>query len=507
MKKKKISKQKEYSDFSSFFWQLAGADPDLLKDCPLSERIKFFGLGFLIVLVSIFASFSGGYAFYTTTGNPKISILMGVVWGLVILTIDRTFVTTLKKDKNNRKLIEAKQALPRIIISIVIALIISKPVEVLLLESHIDKFLWETNHEKMVEIDQEIELQYDLTKKTEKLDGLLGKAQLLDNENIESSPELVAIKEEYSGCIRLWNSYASKVKNYEKEKQAIIDFKYPKMIAKFTAWEYNGEEYTWGELIKNFENPGGAIEKGKKVTRLNEFGKQRIKDVDRQVVVLKRQQSNLGCKSIKNRETKTRYNLVENLKVKKKKVTDQIVKVDSVLIATENTIDAEKTTGKEAINNASKGFIAKLIALHVLMKDEKYNFFEGKKTKKEEEVTDDKSLSSDQLVKDSIMSQLFLTSIQDTFFITNDSGHNKEVIIEYVPKDFNNPLKTALAAVQIPSFLKKGIAWWISTAIMIFFLCLELLPISIKILAQYGVYEYRIDKQKEQFFNEKINKS
>ena len=47
-----------------FFWWCAGANIDVLEDCP-TDHSKYFGVGGTIVFTALMASFAGGYAFIT----------------------------------------------------------------------------------------------------------------------------------------------------------------------------------------------------------------------------------------------------------------------------------------------------------------------------------------------------------------------------------------------------------------------------------------------------------
>jgi len=95
-----------------FVW-LAGADPQILAKCirlPKSERIKFAGLGTLVLIPAILAFFSGAYALSTLSNNPSIFVAGGLVWFFIVLSFDRFLVSTthkssLKTAKNYRGLV------------------------------------------------------------------------------------------------------------------------------------------------------------------------------------------------------------------------------------------------------------------------------------------------------------------------------------------------------------------------------------------------------------------
>lgn len=62
-----------------------------------------------------------------------------MIWGLLIFNLDRFIVSTIKKRNNKWK--EIAQATPRIILAIIIAVVISKPLELKLFEKEINQLL------------------------------------------------------------------------------------------------------------------------------------------------------------------------------------------------------------------------------------------------------------------------------------------------------------------------------------------------------------------------------
>lgn len=124
-----------------FFIWCSGANKDILKKCP-TERTKFAGIGATIFLTAILASISGGYAIYFTFNSIAIAIAMGIFWGFVIFNLDRYIVSSMRKTGNTRQ--EARIALPRILIALVLAVTISKPLETKLFGATIQKKMAQT---------------------------------------------------------------------------------------------------------------------------------------------------------------------------------------------------------------------------------------------------------------------------------------------------------------------------------------------------------------------------
>ena len=148
---------KEPSKISKFLWWCAGADEHFLKISPMQDRVKYAGIGGIVLCTGLLAAFSGGYAFNTIFG-PKGdaiddlvlsigtiigSIIFGCVWGLIIFNLDRFIVSSTGKGDGTDKITwkELGQALPRIVIALILGFAISAPLEIKILESEINSEL------------------------------------------------------------------------------------------------------------------------------------------------------------------------------------------------------------------------------------------------------------------------------------------------------------------------------------------------------------------------------
>lgn len=122
-----------------FFIMCSGADTDILENCTNGEQNKFAGIGATVFFTALMATLAGSYALYTVFDNYYIAAIFGLVWGLLIFNLDRFIVSTLKK--KDRFMDEVIQASPRIILAVLIAIVISKPLELKIFEKEIDQVL------------------------------------------------------------------------------------------------------------------------------------------------------------------------------------------------------------------------------------------------------------------------------------------------------------------------------------------------------------------------------
>jgi len=125
----------------NFFWMCSGADPDLLQESPKSEQIKYAGIGGTVFFTAIMAFVSSSYALYTVFDNTFFALAFGLIWGLLIFNLDRFIVSTIKKRDSFWK--EFLQASPRIILAMIIAVVISKPLEIKIFEKEINQVILE----------------------------------------------------------------------------------------------------------------------------------------------------------------------------------------------------------------------------------------------------------------------------------------------------------------------------------------------------------------------------
>lgn len=167
-----------------FFWKAAGADRYILEHSTYSDQMKYLCLGGIIIATGLMAGMAGGYAFYTifeprgdalssfkTAGDiagsydsiniPTMikSVIFGIIWGLIIFNIDRFIVTSTGKGDGTEEITgkEIRSALPRLIMGAIIALTISKPVEIRMFKTEIDVKL----HEKQMEQQQAYKAKTD----------------------------------------------------------------------------------------------------------------------------------------------------------------------------------------------------------------------------------------------------------------------------------------------------------------------------------------------------------
>ena len=184
---KKSEKREKNQSHTTLFIICSGADKGIIEDCP-TEWNKYTGIGATIFFTAVLASLSGGYAIHFAFESIWVSAVFGLLWGLVIFNLDRNIVLSMKKeeiptkeeiekqtDDNKKRFLKSKKrrlkynafnmALPRIIIALIIAFTVSKPIELRLFEGRIGKQLAITQEDADKEFDREEQKRIgDLTK-------------------------------------------------------------------------------------------------------------------------------------------------------------------------------------------------------------------------------------------------------------------------------------------------------------------------------------------------------
>ena len=128
-----------------FFILCSGADQSILKSCSNGEQNKYAGIGATIFFTAFMASVAAGFALQMVFDNLISAIIFGTIWGLLIFNLDRFIVSTLKK--RNSFLDEFLQVIPRLILALIIAVVISKPLELKIFEKEINQVLLEQKNE------------------------------------------------------------------------------------------------------------------------------------------------------------------------------------------------------------------------------------------------------------------------------------------------------------------------------------------------------------------------
>jgi hypothetical protein len=113
---------------------LSGAREDVLELCP-SERVKFESLGYAVLITSGVAALSMWFALNSALGvNGVVAVPLAVIWGLVIMGIDRWLITSMQGNNRRKFLV----AVPRLVLAVLLGTLISTPIVLRVFQSEIN---------------------------------------------------------------------------------------------------------------------------------------------------------------------------------------------------------------------------------------------------------------------------------------------------------------------------------------------------------------------------------
>ncbi len=140
-----------------FFLFCAGTDDSILDKCP-TDRNKYMGIGATVFFTGVLAFFSSSYALYTVFESYVMAIAFGLVWGLMIFNLDRYIVMSMKSQGKWWR--DAWVAFPRLVMAILLAVVISKPLELKIFEKEIRAELVQMEQEVFKQQEDKVKERY-----------------------------------------------------------------------------------------------------------------------------------------------------------------------------------------------------------------------------------------------------------------------------------------------------------------------------------------------------------
>ncbi len=166
----------------NFFITCSGVDTKIIATCSDGEQNKYAGIGATVFFTAIMAFIAASYALFTVFDSVSISVFFGIIWGLLIFNLDRFIVSTIRK--RDSFLDEFIQASPRIILAIIIAIVISKPLEIKIFEKEIDTVLLKEKNQMAITNKDQLTnfFKKDVDKNQSQIDSLKSQINTKENE-------------------------------------------------------------------------------------------------------------------------------------------------------------------------------------------------------------------------------------------------------------------------------------------------------------------------------------
>lgn len=213
--------------YNNFFWWCAGANRDVLRECP-TEWAKYAGMGGTIFSTACMAAVSGGYAISYVFNNTIVAILFGLFWGFVIIfNLDRLIVNTMYSDGEvTISWPEFKSGLPRIIMALFLGIVISTPLELKIYEKSIESEIEELKEKELNEYvakDEaklaEKELKFDEISNMPLTDAGTADAEDIFTDAYKNRQGLITKRDNYNLDIRNLNTQRRQISQVDNPKE------------------------------------------------------------------------------------------------------------------------------------------------------------------------------------------------------------------------------------------------------------------------------------------------
>ncbi|CAM1342383.1 DUF4407 domain-containing protein [Tenacibaculum amylolyticum] len=217
---KKILKSIQY-----FFWLLAGSDIKILEKTPTDQN-RHANVGLAIFTTTLVAFVTGclaGLQFAPKTEYKwGLALFFGGLWSLLVFTIDRNMVLTLKKNPKLKKQKLIKPFLYRLFLSGLISFFISIPLELWIFKDEIKEQMKKDDDKKIEERKLALAGIYDLGKLSDEkreIEEDIKNLQTKLNAFEPSTPSYLASKEKAIRAGITYERYDTYYKNQVKRRK------------------------------------------------------------------------------------------------------------------------------------------------------------------------------------------------------------------------------------------------------------------------------------------------
>ncbi|KAF0845288.1 DUF4407 domain-containing protein [Nocardia caishijiensis] len=112
--------------FSGFLLSLVGIREDILRQAP-SDRARYLSMGAILLATACVAAVAATFAVRMALRAPlPLALLVGIGWGVLILTLDRMMVIGMNRQKGRWR--TALMVAPRIVLAVLLGAVVSTPI-------------------------------------------------------------------------------------------------------------------------------------------------------------------------------------------------------------------------------------------------------------------------------------------------------------------------------------------------------------------------------------------
>lgn len=137
-----------------FLAWLGGADLKILAQAPGYERTRFIQMAIVLLTTSGIGTLSMMFALHDGVGTPlAVAIIGGLVWGFIILNLDRFLVLSMGHTRDWKRLL--LMALPRLALAAVISMVVATPLTLRIFASDIKNEMIQVNANESKQVAKE----------------------------------------------------------------------------------------------------------------------------------------------------------------------------------------------------------------------------------------------------------------------------------------------------------------------------------------------------------------
>ncbi len=149
----KKNSNNSYSDLQYFLWLLAGSEISVLSKCP-NDYNRHANIGLMILMTSVFATFTGFIAGFTFSHSILGAMLFAVIWGALIFSLDRSMVNSIKKDPTQAEKSMMQYFRPRFFLAVILSFFMSIPLDHIVFKEKIEFQMLENNKNNILNTKQ-----------------------------------------------------------------------------------------------------------------------------------------------------------------------------------------------------------------------------------------------------------------------------------------------------------------------------------------------------------------
>jgi hypothetical protein len=328
------------SKIQKLMWAISGNESWIIENCPTNYKY-YSRQGLLFIMTFFFAAFCGAFAGNEFGGSWVTTIIFGLIWGLLVYSIDQVMVQTIDKvyvDTITTAAKFGKYFFPRIFLGCLLALFMSSPLDHYLFREQITDQMQKNADEAWMAYQKELEATMDIEGTQDRLKG-----------NQSNRDSLIIAKGKNPNTI----TFQEAKQNYDREKPILSQLsksRDDKRLEMNLAWSKIPERYDTlthkTVKIRNTSEYGVYLRKNNEYTTAKTAYESKVKEIERYETTMI--------------EERRKYEEELTAKIQRQ---DTIIDKLDMKIEEDNATVEQKTKDKRDFLNSLQGFDTKFMTL------------------------------------------------------------------------------------------------------------------------------------------------